>query len=160
MPASEGTWVMKIDGNGSILWNTIIDNGGGSAFTGIATGIFERFNSGVYTYFCGTSMSNSIRAYKLASNGSLFSSGVNQFDYNGVSPISPTLHETQITNITNSVPDNGIQLFSTDGTNSQDNYFVKAYFNGISGCQEMLAQGIQSPGPSSIINPAINVTSG
>ena len=90
----------------------------------------------------------------------MFTVGNNQFDYSGVTPLNTVTYSTQLTNITNSPPDDGFQVFGTDGSNGQDNYFVKAYFDGNSGCSEVLTNGMQSAGPSSIINPVITSGTG
>lgn len=158
----QGTWMLKVNQtNGAVQWSTIIDNGGLGA-VGEATGVFERFNAGAFTYFCGASMNSSIRALKLDNSGTLYTggSGNNQFDYNWMSPGTPITFPTQITNLNGTTAD-GFQLFSTNGSASgQDNYFVKAYFDGNSGCNEILGAGVQNAGPSNTISPITSTAIG
>jgi hypothetical protein len=144
-PGIQGTWVLKVDPNGGIIWNTLINNQSGMIGYGEGTGVFERFNANNYTYFCATSLNNGLRAYKLDNTGALFSTGNNLFEYNAASPINSwgINYPVQLTQINNSPPDDGFQLFGTDGSNNQDNYFVKAYFDGNSGCSEILTTAVK-----------------
>lgn len=155
------SWVLKLDQNGGIIWSTLIQ---GSSFYNNAaevTGVIERFNTlGAYEYYCTTSSGSAGQntVFKLDDSGSLMSGVNNEFAYTaaggGADPVS-------ITDINTGSSNDGFQIFVTDQNTFTDGYFVKAYFDGNSGCNESLTNiNTCETFPSSIISPVISPSSG
>lgn len=154
-PLAEGSWIIKLDQSGNIVWNTIVSSGLSPApMSGIATGVFERYSpiSNQYTYFSATAMGTEIKVMKLNNLGVLVAA-TNEFNYTGIAPSNPFTYPAQLTQDAN-----GFQVYGTDGVTPTDNYLVSAYFNGHSDCFENFASGLQAPGPSSIIAPLISIS--
>jgi hypothetical protein len=160
-PGIERSWMLKVDTDGNIIWNTIINSSTGQ-HTGI-TDVFERRSTitGNYEYFGTTcSMNGEWIVYKLDDSGMLMS-GNNEFIY---SPANPGFFPVYMTNRNNGNSDDGLQLYGTEGMTPSENYFVKAYYSGHSatgGCSEMLTTAaVQGVGPTDIIQPLITMAPG
>lgn len=154
-PTNWPSWMIKLDPNGNIIWSTLIGNGTGSAYSVMS--VMERKNPNTLNYeYYGSTSSSAITVFKLDNNGNLFSVGNNEFDYSGISPSYPSY----LTQINLGSSNDGIQVYTTDGANPNDDYFVKAYYDGNSGCYENLTTTVQGPGPTNIINPPINTSAG
>jgi hypothetical protein len=90
--------------------------------------------------------------YKLDDNGSN-SLSPNEFHYTkGTGPAQLTAIETG--GLSNN---DGLQVFGTNYS-GLDHYFVKSYFNGISGCNEVIDEMAVHPGPDSVLTPDINIS--
>lgn len=143
----------KLDVNGGIVWDALIKT---SAWTGTSTnypisqlvGVFERFNSGTqdyeyygvagYTYNIVGVPQNSLMVYKLDNTGVTGTLTPTEFRYTlGYPHQLSGFDHAAITGIeTGGGADDGIQAYGMAGRGTH--YFVKAYFNGASGCNETI----------------------
>jgi hypothetical protein len=164
-------WMCKLDQHGNIIWTTLVhpayfplNNINGSEITGV----YERFNSGNSTYeyygvagnFAATNQTpptpDNLCVYKLDDNGTV-PPGMSPTEFHYFSALSPVPSAGKsfpaITGIdTGGGSDDGIQVFGTDTSRTgHTHHFVKGYFNGVSGCREVLTD-IDSikPGPDSV----------
>jgi hypothetical protein len=152
-PANRPSWLLKLDPNGNIFWSTLVGNNQYNI-----SSVLERQSpiTGQYEIYACTGIANT-SIYKLDGTGNLVTGANNFFDYTGITPG----YTAQITCVNSSSPDDGLQLYSNDITpGTGNNYFVKAYFDGNSGCSENLTTATQSQGATDVIQPPITVGSG
>jgi hypothetical protein len=140
-PAYSGkkTWMIRLDQNGNVIWSTLIPH------HSQVYDVFERYNPianpARYEYFgvgraSAQSNSNELRVWKLDESGGA-SMSPNVFDYSlGTTVVGVTdITHPQIeffrdgTNL-----DDGLAAFGTNVSTNRYN-FIKAYYNGVNGCQ-------------------------
>lgn len=168
-------WMAKISRDGGIVWSSLIEPSYAATLVqpDDITDVVERNNpnSGGYEYYgvghsayypsTGTVVAGShLVVFKLDDNGQ-DSHSPDEFHYKlGTAPHT-YMSEAQITAIqtgTGAVGD-GIQVFGTRMGSQTSHYFVRAYFNGVSGCNEEHADiSMIAGGPGTIYTDQINIT--
>lgn len=164
-------WMSKLDPTGVILWSHLIEAPVPTKFPGSPdiTDVFERDNpnSGEFEYYGigesyylppgGVNSRPNLVVFKLDENGqNTFSP--NEFHYTrGSAPSFPATSGYLTFKETGGGAGDGFQAYGTTGDFST-HYFVRAYFNGKSGCEEKdtLIVNIHK-GPDSVDTAPVNV---
>jgi hypothetical protein len=176
-------WMCRLTSAGAIQWSTLIEPKGIAAYiaaTGTKTlgglpaeisGVYERLNPNtLVTEYYGVAdnqfypsgvVKHNACVYKLNNVGSTGTISPNEFHYRpNQFRTSDLLSRAQITGIeSGSVIADGIQVYGTT-TNAADHFFVKAYFNGKSGCNDtaVTVDNVYQ-GPDSILTRSVARTS-
>ncbi len=162
----------KLDDQGNIIWDALIKSaawtGSLNSSTSEVIGVYERFNSGTqeYEYYgvsgyelnpAAAAPQSTLMVYKLNTAGLIGTLTPTEFRYTQGSPHHPISYigHAAITGIeTGGGADDGIQAYGSAGRGTH--YFVKAYFNGTSGCNEVITdidsvfQGLNAVGSLTI----------
>ncbi len=152
-----GALVMKLDVNGGIIWNTLLQGNVAGAFTNEVLDVAERQNTMFnYEYYATARSINlsspqydNISVFKLDFNGAP-AAGPNEFFYAGTSSLPLTGVKIDYQNPATGF-DQGVHIYANNGNNF---YLIESYFNGYTGCNEFFSQSITETGPIDI-NPWI-----
>ncbi|MBL7896113.1 MAG: T9SS type A sorting domain-containing protein [Bacteroidia bacterium] len=147
-------WFLKLDPSGNVVWNYLYQPTT-PANAQPVVGVIERLNtSSNYEIYGVAGAALGSVVLKLNDNGLPFSSGNNEFLYN---PSSTKLSDPCAITYINSGPSSvGLHIYGTEDQVLGNNYFVKAYFNGQSGCNQTLQTiSAYESGPNSVISPVI-----
>ncbi len=158
-------WGLRLDAMGAVNWSNTFqyDDGLGSNSDNWGSQAIERANTfGTYEfYFVGTTMNGVLGnedmvVFKTDMNGinipgGQFTYGGGGFDYGVGIDQNNMAAGTGL-----AIFGNTFNSFSAFG--SQDYYFVKAYFNGVSGCNEDLRNFQEQPGPGLYMRRDYNIS--
>jgi hypothetical protein len=145
-------WLTKLDPVGNSVWSNLYDYNGSSGNYDNCTDVIERLNtSGAYEYFVSgvTNTGNvggntDLVVIKTDDTGNPYFNG--QFTY-GSNIDDGGAYLDQY----NGTGADGLSVFGTFGNGTignSDAYLVKAYFNGLSGCNEDFANTSPTTGPT------------
>ncbi len=139
---------MKLDLNGGIIWNTLIDGAMPGVFTNEILDITERLNSlNNYEYYAVarsviiSQQSDIISVFKLDNTG-MPVSGNSAFNYSG--PVGLPLTGKKIDFQNTPGLDQGLHVYASNGNSF---YLLASYFNGYTGCNENFNSPITESGP-------------
>ncbi len=151
--ANRDFWLVQTDDQGNPFWSYTYDYNGGSGNNDYNTDIIERLNNaGFYEYYLGghTSNGNLGAADLVVIKTDDLGNAIGQFTYG--SPFDDI--GTYLDFYDHMGPD-GLSIFGTYNGGSvglMDSYHVKAYFNGLSGCNEDIGMTHGLTGPSFLMN--------
>ncbi len=143
-------WLMKSDPVGGTVWSSTYDYTGNPGNANICQDVKERFNTlSQYEYYaCGTTYNGTIGgADLLVIKTDDLGNGVpnGEFAYNtGNDDLGFSLDQY------NGTPADGLSIFGisySGGIGLSDEYLIKSYFNGLSGCNETFSTPSPQPGP-------------
>jgi len=172
-------WMCKLDPIGGVIWSTLIQpaNTTTANFSPIeVSDVYERLdpNNGAYEYYGVAGVSyvpsftvsgglaplDNLVVYKLDKNGNN-SILPNEFHYtDGIAASMATslFSNAQLTGINANAPNDGIQAYGSEAL-GKEHYFVKAYFNGESGCSDTTVSWTWHQGPDSVFTNNVARTS-
>ncbi len=151
--ANRDFWLLQTDDQGNPFWSYTYDYNGSSGNNDYSTDVIERLNTGgLYEYYLGghTNNGNLGGADLVVIKTDNLGNAVGQFTYG-----SPSDDVGTYLDYYDLVGPDGLSVFGTyngGGIGLMDTYHVKAYFNGLSGCNENLGMTHNLIGPGLFMN--------
>ncbi len=149
-------WICSIDTSGNLNSSTLLASAGSQIYS-----VIERLNpnNNQFEYY-GSTYDSYPMVYKFDSNLNLFPTGMNRFEFNNNTFISNNGFNVLMTEENSGGSDDGFQVFCNDFTNLNMIYFIKSYFNGVSGCNENQLFDFYDSGPNQIYYPTCSQIGG